>query len=136
MPLERSFGGLLSHITRLCCRLNIPIPGRGYWRKLQTGKRVPKRPALPASSRSAATDIVARMSTEPPRPAPQDVLVAPTLDVGTLHPITALALVQLRAAKPERKSDIVALGFRVLPDNIDRAILIADALVKEFGQKG
>jgi hypothetical protein len=125
-------------LAKLCRRLNIPVPGRGYWRKLETGKRVPKRPALPISSRITTDGIVAWMGTGPKRLAFQHAVIAQALDVGVLHPLTALALARLRAAKPDPKYDIVApgcLGIRVLPDTIDRAILIADALVKEFEQK-
>lgn len=33
-------------LKKLCVRLQIPTPGRGYWAKLKAGKRIPSRPVL------------------------------------------------------------------------------------------
>jgi len=33
--------------AKICRKLLIPIPGRGYWAKKAAGKPVPKQPALP-----------------------------------------------------------------------------------------
>ncbi|MCC6913573.1 MAG: hypothetical protein IT566_07710 [Rhodospirillaceae bacterium] len=38
-------------LKKICRRHGIPVPGRGYWRKLETGKRVKKTP-LPAREKS------------------------------------------------------------------------------------
>jgi hypothetical protein len=34
-------------LARTCRKLQIPMPGRGYWAKLAAGKRVRSRPPLP-----------------------------------------------------------------------------------------
>jgi hypothetical protein len=34
-------------LAKVCRKLNIPRPGRGYWEKKAAGKPVAKRPALP-----------------------------------------------------------------------------------------
>jgi len=34
-------------LAKVCRKLNIPRPGRGYWEKKAAGKPVSKRPALP-----------------------------------------------------------------------------------------
>jgi len=34
-------------LAKICRKLLIPIPGRGYWAKKAAGKPVPKQPALP-----------------------------------------------------------------------------------------
>lgn len=41
-----SYGVSSSFLARVCTRLNVPRPPRGYWAKLAVGK-APKRPALP-----------------------------------------------------------------------------------------
>ncbi len=33
-------------LKKLCARLQVPTPGRGYWAKLKAGKRVPSPPTL------------------------------------------------------------------------------------------
>lgn len=35
-------------LAKVCRKLKIPRPGRGYWAKIAAGKAVPKRPRLPA----------------------------------------------------------------------------------------
>jgi hypothetical protein len=42
-------------LKKVCKRLMIPVPPRGYWAKLSAGKSV-KRPRLPALPREAAAD--------------------------------------------------------------------------------
>jgi len=40
------YGVSSSYMARVCTRLNVPRPARGYWAKLEVGK-APKRPPLP-----------------------------------------------------------------------------------------
>ncbi len=126
-------------LAKLCRRLNIPIPGRGYWRKLETGKRVPRRPSLPARPRAMADEVVAWMNIGPITTSSPSVAVPQVLVPEMLHPTAALTLACLRKAKPDRKRDIVApgyLGIHVLPDSIERTVLLVDALAREFERAG
>jgi len=41
------YGVSSSFLARVCTRLNVPRPPRGYWAKLQVG-RAPKKPNLPS----------------------------------------------------------------------------------------
>src|SRR5205807_9519699 len=45
--VARKYGVSDVALGKTCKRLLIPLPGRGYWNKLNAGKRVPKRPPLP-----------------------------------------------------------------------------------------
>lgn len=129
-------------LAKLCRRLSIPVPGRGYWRKLETGARVPRRPALPRLEGVSVERVVIWMrvgGAEPKESAAEIAKVAAVFDIAALHPIAVLALSRLRRSQPDRKDDIVApgcLGIRVLPDTVDRAVLIADALIGEFEHRG
>ncbi|MBI5546934.1 MAG: hypothetical protein HY901_23880 [Deltaproteobacteria bacterium] len=42
--------------AKMCRRLKVPLPGRGYWAKKQAG-RPPRRPALPALPKNAETEV-------------------------------------------------------------------------------
>jgi hypothetical protein len=44
-------------LAKACRRLNVPVPGRGHWAKIQAGKRV-RRPALPKLPEGEADEIV------------------------------------------------------------------------------
>ena len=34
-------------LAKTCRKLEVPVPGRGYWAKIAAGARVPKKPFLP-----------------------------------------------------------------------------------------
>lgn len=37
-------------LAKTCRKLGVPLPGRGHWAKKSAGRKVPKRPPLPALS--------------------------------------------------------------------------------------
>ena len=43
-------------LRKVCRRLNVPVPKRGYWAKVEAGKKV-RKAALPAEAKLTATDI-------------------------------------------------------------------------------
>ena len=42
--LAKEFGISDRGLAKTCARLDVPVPARGYWAKLQAGKRVSKAP--------------------------------------------------------------------------------------------
>jgi hypothetical protein len=46
-------------LAKACRRLQIPVPPRGYWAKLEAGQRV-RRPRLPTLAPGEAEEIVLR----------------------------------------------------------------------------
>lgn len=46
LDVARKYGVSDVAIGKTCKRLQIPLPGRGYWAKVSAGKNVPKRPPL------------------------------------------------------------------------------------------
>jgi hypothetical protein len=49
LSLAKKYNVSSSYLARVCTRLNVPRPARGYWAKLAHGKPVHK-PALPEES--------------------------------------------------------------------------------------
>ena len=43
-------------LRKVCRRLNVPVPNRGYWAKVEAGKKV-RKAVLPAEAKMTATDI-------------------------------------------------------------------------------
>ncbi len=69
--LSREYGLSDVGLAKVCHRYNIPVPPRGYWAKLQAGKRVSK-PSLPPEGPKGYGDEI-RLSgprAQPPDPVP------------------------------------------------------------------
>jgi len=113
--LSKEFGMSEVGLAKLCRRHQIPIPGRGYWRRLETGQK-PDRPSLPKISDTAGRMQIIRIF---PRPndgadessdpqstqdgqAPQVINVLVSEDRPISHP---LAIRAKRLLSKERKDD-------------------------------
>jgi hypothetical protein len=140
-------------LRKICTRHDIPVPGRGYWRRLETATAV-KRTLLP--SRKNAPQIRIEMKIEPPPIENKDqdrlesrlafeaasenrIVVHPGL--VRLHPIAREVGSVLRKGRPDDYGCVrcvaVSLPYvRVPPGSIDRAVLVLDALLKAFDARG
>jgi hypothetical protein len=47
LKIARDYGVSDVRIAKVCRKLFIPMPGRGYWNKKSAGKQVPEQPSLP-----------------------------------------------------------------------------------------
>jgi hypothetical protein len=105
-------------MAKLCRRYRIPVPGRGYWRKLETGGTVPKRPPLPRFPDFEADAIIARLRDQEAPVEPSKPFVAPAFDAAVLHPVAASAWERLKDIRANREDVLDAgyLGLKVMPD--------------------
>jgi hypothetical protein len=132
-------------LAKICRKLNVPIPGRGYWARKAAGRPPPKR-TLPAPLSSRKTQITVRCRTLSPAPPemteaehlialeaePANRIVVTQDDSNSLHPIVARTERSLRGAKlgdsglvePRAKQ---YLHIRVGHESIERATLIINA---------
>ena len=113
--LSKEFGMSDVGLAKLCRRHQIPIPGRGYWRHLETGQK-PDRPPLPKISETTPRMQVIRIlpranegDDEGAHPqtaqdglAPQVINVLVSEDRPISHP---LAIRAKRLLSRERKDD-------------------------------
>ncbi len=141
-------------LAKVCRKLDISVPPRGYWRRLQTGRR-PAPPALPKVSpglRGTATitpqprqhgsgerspeiesqEVFEHQSTNRIH-VPQQ-LVDP-------HPLVRHAAQVLRSVRPGLYGTLTArrekcLDLRVGPRSLERALRVMDALVKALERRG
>jgi hypothetical protein len=138
-------------LAKVCKKLRVPVPGRGYWQEKAAGKPVirPSLQALPAGVPSelrvsrdrpeartpVAPDVAARVEGEKAGPP---VVVSPVLTDP--HPLVARAAELLPKAKPANGFvSGVALGtlnVGVTPQTLDRALRVADALLKALNARG
>jgi hypothetical protein len=132
-------------LGKICRKLRVPVPGRGYWARKAAGK-VPARPSLRPLPEGMATEIQVyqrRHTAGPDVDASEAARVkeekrGPPIEVSAVlvdpHPLVARAAKALRRARPV--DGLVSsrmhrcLNIMVAPSTVDRALRVADALVK------
>lgn len=142
--VARRYGVSDVALAKACRKLSVPLPGRGYWAKERAGK-APPRPPLPPQPEDApleipvqghSTRIEAGPTRKPRSPAAAHsapkVVVSPLLEDP--HPLVARAA--RRLPKFDQYNGLYAaqgqdcLDLRVSPGSFDRALRIADALLR------
>lgn len=137
-------------LAKICRKLNIPRPSRGYWEKLEYGKatKIPRLPCLNPGEPTQYTHQYSqegKMSFNINQPTRAVVFKEKKIVVpGRLerpHVLVGETLARLR--KKSRLDDYGMLSLcirgsyvRVSPNGLDRAMRILDTLVKELESKG
>jgi hypothetical protein len=149
--LAASYGISDVGLRKICNKLKVPLPGRGFWRRISTGSRLKKSP-LP--SFKGPTEYVLRDQNTQPESlewetetqrlirAEKDgkkVVVSRLLE--SIHPVSEKTLKILRSAKKGTEGLVApkaagCMNIYVAPENIERAVLIMDALVRAFESRG
>lgn len=146
--LAKSYGLSNVGLAKICARLRVPRPGRGYWQRFKEGKAV-RKPPLPALREGERDEYVmerlARESVDPGTLSEFAVLAAREKDpahrvvvpesLTDPHPLVAKAEKSLRHAGTDqlgllRPRAEGRLSIRVSRGSLDRALRIMDALVK------
>ncbi|MBX3201759.1 MAG: hypothetical protein KF894_26720, partial [Labilithrix sp.] len=141
-------------LAKMCRRLGVPVPGRGYWARVAAGQKPKRRPLAPLKS-GQPTELRVRRWRPPMPPEatvqgegqpvaaePQEetpIQVADTLEEP--HELVAMSVVALRKSKPGddgivRCRDRRCLAVEVAPKSADRALRIMDALIKALTARG
>jgi hypothetical protein len=152
--LARGYGLSDRGLGKICQRLEIPVPGRGYWQMKKKGLKMPVPPLRPTKKLNTTGAYINRTS-KPRMDGEQDhetcdlitaeklpenkITVPPSLD--SPHSLIAMTQRSLIGAKiddrglkqPRARG---CLDIRVGQDSIDRAILIMDTLVKALETRG
>jgi hypothetical protein len=156
--LAKEFGMSDVGLAKVCKKLNVPKPYRGYWQLVDAGRKV-TIPPLPPSRKGDPTEAILdpehyrvnfkpedsntldRMDAES-RPENR-IKVAETLD--NPHRLVRNTQILLRKGKPDESGRLhywnVAdnrprLSVRVSKDTMPRALLIMDTLIKALEARG
>jgi hypothetical protein len=154
IELAKRYGLSDVGLAKICRKLKIPLPGRGYWAKHKAG-RIPPRPSLPALKKNDPTEVVVT-KPEPPPAEPQAlteaerlialetlpenlIVVSPML--SSPHPLVARTQALLRLAKPSDHGLLYPSGDDCLAvcvgrHSLARALRIMDALIKALEARG
>jgi len=153
LTLAKKYGLSDRGLAKICARMEIPVPGRGYWQKRKNGWQIPV-PPLPPLKKSIIREVYLKKSQEP-----LTSIVNPELNdkvsfekqpnnritvcdsVTDDHPLVAKTEKSISSTKPDLKNIIRpkahgCLDVRVGRDCIDRAMRIMDALVKSLEARG
>lgn len=144
-------------LAKICRKLKVPVPGRGYWRQKEVGQKVrrPVLPKLPLGTTQSMREVRLRRnasgtaSAEPTGPV-ADQQRFEGLDENRIvvdellkdpHPLVARSVAALRRAKRDHQGYLhpktgSSLGVRVTLDSVDRAMCIYDALLKALERRG
>jgi hypothetical protein len=144
-------------LAKTCKRLRVPVPGRGYWAKKAAGHKVKQRPLpdLPSNAPQSQYEV-----TLADRPAPQEPMAIPRLisdrvDFENAPESRIVVADSLRGAHPlVRKTSLALKGTAKSPtafvgnwrephldvqvsrDLLTRALLVVDAVLKAFENRG
>lgn len=133
-------------LKKACTRHRIPVPARGHWQRVQAGKASPR---IPLPILKEARPITFMLNLPPPEPSadpgPDPAVEAeqdfPPIVVGELlerpYPVVRRMRKELKTRKPDdygaiRSIEPDALSVRIHPATTERALRIADALLRAF----
>jgi hypothetical protein len=135
-------------LGKMCRKLRVPLPGRGYWARKRAGEKL-KRPPLPPMKKGEPEEISVSRWHEPERPKPilspeTEAMIAKEETPGAAitvpttleqpHKLVAMSAKPLQRAKPVNGAVYVTdrrcLGIHVSPAALDRALRVMDALLK------
>lgn len=142
-------------LAKICRKIRVPVPGRGYWRKKEVGQPVRRAPLpkLPPAAGSEMREVVFR----PPVPGNNDGSDGPIARqerfeadeehrikvpeaLSAPHPLVAQTVAALRRAKPDTQGCLQpkgpCLAVQVTLDSADRALCVLDALLKALDVRG
>jgi hypothetical protein len=141
-------------LGKVCRRLAVPVPPRGYWARQQHGVKQERTPLppLPKGVRPVATIGAAPTAgLRAPRPASpegnQDVPILVAERLASPHPLVRVTRAALRDASPDEHDFLHArippgasgpapLSVHVAKASVQRALRLLDALVRALEQRG
>lgn len=140
--LAREFGLSDVGLAKICKRMGIPRPPRGYWARLEAGK-VTQKPMLGKLPEGCVDHAVIR-------PSPESVYPVQKVEVEKIpvpsglndpHRLTSKSMASFEKGKPDEKGVVLprnkySYDIRVTRESLDRAHLVMDTLVKALEERG
>lgn len=127
-------------LAKICQKLSVPRPPRGYWARLAHGHAVTK-PPLPKLKEESPTEHELAPPTRPPAATLQSVDRIPTLSVKAhvtrYHQVVAELRSGLRDGWTDQYGRIRSRnGVRISKASFPRACRILDTLIRELEKRG
>ncbi len=130
-------------LAKVCRKHSIPVPGLGYWRKLETGHKVVKGLLFATNGPDIITIHAKPKPPTPVTPIPIKPIseVPLSTSLANPHPVVKEAMTYYRSAKEEWEKGHRLSGTKdcihlhVTKGLLHRALLIADSLFKELARR-
>ncbi|MCP3669456.1 MAG: hypothetical protein GY814_03265 [Gammaproteobacteria bacterium] len=124
-------------LAKICKRMEVPRPKRGYWQKIEAGK-THQRSELPPLSSKGVGKVAIYPTRKMPKPSSGEIEIEHISCPDNLvnpHPLTSKTLHALKNGKIGDRNILIPrnkiyLDIRVTKDCVERACLIMDTLVK------
>ena len=147
-------------LKKICKKLNIPVPPRGYWARLQHGYKVKKTPLTKLKAGVPETYTLQGNTHKKAEKGstPEDILspealelievaqsktnhVSVPLRLASPHPLIQKIQIELKRVKPDdygmlRPWRKKILSIRASPESLNRALRITQAILKRFEMLG
>ncbi|CUS32141.1 conserved hypothetical protein [Candidatus Nitrospira nitrosa] len=152
--LAKEYGISDVALAKICKKLNVPYPRRGYWRRKETGKTVKQLPLPPNTDpakqgvtihRTIRPQSVAPLSEDATQriiaeQAPEQKIVVPDR-LTNPHQLLKEHLAEWRSPKVDAygaiwSGNIKQRNIRVSPTSLGRALRIMDTLFKALESRG
>jgi hypothetical protein len=140
--------------AKMCARLEIPVPGRGYWARTQNGQKIPPTP-LPSAKRSIEKGVSIQVRERLPEEFIRNQRILGDLAQERLtenkimvlqrltspHPLVAMTLEALNNVKLDEFNRLQlpkeeCFNVHVGRNSVNRALRIMDALTKALEKRG
>jgi hypothetical protein len=156
--LAPEFGLSDRGLAKLCARMEVPVPGLGYWRKVELGHKVKREPLLnpsqscqlratiwveglayKASAKKAEVDpLITQVKEFESRPG--NLIVVPEA-ISTLHPLVKNTLKSIRSARVDdygrcRPSEKETLDVCCSKEAVPRVARILHTLITALKKRG
>jgi len=131
-------------LGKICKRMEVPKPTLGYWRKVEVGGRLPRKPTLKKLSPKGKQQVTIYPTAPESKPM-QTIRAAETIpfpdELTDPHRLTKRTLSSFNKAKTDERGILLSrnkihLDIHVTQDCLDRACLIMDTLIKEMESRG
>jgi hypothetical protein len=143
--LAQEFGISDVGLAKLCRQHEIPLPGRGYWSRIQFGQKL-ERPILPVPKDSRLGAIAIKPSEGPPaRSSLEEEVTIPKIVVSADRPLAHNLVSRIEKSMSGRNKDergmLLAKAGIVVPVKVSeielaRALRILDAFLRRQKLQG
>jgi hypothetical protein len=144
-------------LGKVCRKLSIPVPGRGYWARKAAGQKLTQPPLpvlknVPFMQRFKMPDENANAQPQAPAPEPTDAEVlrikeveSRTIELGSIekrHKMVIASEKRLSCGKPDRdqmlvsRSEVPCLAIHVSANALGRALNIMNAIIVTLETEG